>query len=560
MEKRQSYSLEELKQLNKNELCNLVLDMQEASIQKDKARAMDSERIKLLLEEVHLLKCQRFARKSEQTPKEVIEAAMNKGQLVIDEVYNLIFNEAETIVDANNIEKKTVVKEHTRTTRRKGKLKEDLSKMRMEIRHCTLSDDELSELFPDGYRELPDDITHTIECIPADYYAVEYHIHKYCDKKDSGRIVRADGPTKLFDKGLATESLVSDVLNSKFTNAMPFYRIEKDFERRDIPITRQNMATWAVMASDRYFSLVVDRLHEILMSFDVAHADETPVRVTKDGRKAGSKSYMWVYCSNRYDPRRIVIFDYQKTRHHSHPEEFLKDFKGKLVTDGFEAYHTIERLRKGEITVAGCWVHLNRKFKDALKGLGKSGKNTAAGSIAQEAVDKIGELFHLDNQLDDADTEVRLKVRQEKIKPLVDEFFEWIKKRRSDVALKSLTGKAITYALNQEKYLRVFLDHGDVPMENNTAEIAIRPFCIGKKNWLMSDTIHGAEASAIIYSIVETAKANELIPYEYMKYLLEEIPKHMDDNSKGMKFIDDLLPWSDKLPEKCRKPSNRTAC
>ena len=554
MAERQSYSRKELKQLNKNELCNMVLAMQESDLQKDEVIASKDTLINILAQEVQLLRAKQYGRKSEISMKDRIE----NGQIVLDEVLDFIFNEAETIADAEAEEQKTTVKEHTRTTRPKGKLAEDLSKMRMEVRHCTISDEELAELFPEGYRELPEDITHTIECIPADYYAVEHHIHKYCDKKDSGRIVRADGPRKLFGTGLATESLVADVLDSKFTNAMPFYRIEKDFERKDIPITRQNMATWAVMASERYFSLVVDRLHEILMSFDVNHADETPVRVTKDGRKAGSKSFMWVYCSNKYDPRRIVIFDYRKTRHHFHPEEFLQDFKGILVTDGFEAYHQLERLRNGEVTVAGCWVHLNRKFKDALKGLGKSGKNTTAGSIAQEAVDKIGKIFHLDNKLDDATAEVRLKVRQEKIMPMVDEFFEWIKKHRGDVALKSLTGKAITYALNQEKYLRVFLDHGNVPMENNTAELAIRPFCIGKKNWLMSDTIHGAEASAVIYSIVETAKANDLIPYEYMKYLLEEIPKYMDNNFKDTGFIDDLLPWSDKLPDKCRKPSRRS--
>ena len=556
MGKKQSYSRKELKQLDKDELCNMVLAMQESENQKDEIIASKDTWINILSQEVQLLRAKQYGRKSEISTEE----RERNGQIIFDEVRDFIFNEAEATVDAAEAEKKATVKEHTRSTRKKGKLEEDLSKMRTEVRHCRISDDELAELFPDGYRELPEDITHTIECIPADYYAVEHHIHKYCDKRDSSRIVRADGPKKLFDKGLATESLVADVLNSKFTNAMPFYRIEKDFERRDIPITRQSMATWAVMASERYFSLVVQRLHEILMSYSVNHADETPVRVTKDGRKAGSKSYMWVYCSNKYDPRRIVIFDYHKTRHHSHPEEFLKDFKGILVTDGFEVYHQLERLRNGEITVAGCWVHLNRQFKDALKGIGKSGKNTAAGSIAQEAVDKIGEIFHLDNELDDMTPEIRLKVRQEKIAPLVEAFFEWIKTHRCDVALKSLTGKAITYALNQEKYLRVFIEHGDVPMENNTAELAIRPFCIGKKNWLMSDTIHGAEASAVIYSIVETAKANELIPYEYMKYLLKEIPKYMDNNFRDTGFLDDLLPWSDKLPKECRKPSDRDKC
>ena len=549
MESRQNLSRKELKQLNKNELCDMVLEMQNDAVQKDKTIAAIKEQIDILTQEVQLLRLQRYGRKSEMSVTE----SMENGQLVIDEIREIIFNEAEAAVDAEEKEQKTTVKEYTRTTRPKGKQAEDLSKLRKEIQHFTIDEEKLNEMFPNGYRELPEDISSRIECIPAEYYVAEYHIHVYCDKDDNSHIIRAEAPKKLFGKGLASPSLVAGVLNAKYTNAVPFYRVEQEFERNDVPVTRQNMATWAVMASERFFSLIADRLHELMFSHRVIHSDETPTLVTKDGRKAGAKSYMWVYCSNIYDPHRIVIFDYQKTRHHKHPEKFLKDFSGIVVTDGYEVYHKLARLRPGEITIAGCWVHLNRKFKDALKGLGKSGKNTVAGSIAQEAADRIGEIFDLDNKLDNVTAEQRLKVRQEKIKPKVDEFFEWIKAHRSDVTLKSLTGKAITYCLNQESYLKVFLEHGDVPMENNTAERAIRPFCIGKKNWVMSDTIHGAESSAIIYSIVETAKANDLKPYEYMKHLLEEIPKRLEYSYTGKDFIDDLLPWSETLPAECRK-------
>lgn len=561
MEQKSRFSQKDLEKLNEEELRNIVLKLQKTAIenesvmaQKDKVIADSRAQINILTQEVQLLRSQRFGRSSEQAPEDAIKDAMNKGQLVIDEVRDMIFNEAEAMADSAEAEQKaTTVKEHTRKARPQGKQEEDLSKLRKEEEHFRIDEEKLKELFPDGYRELPEDISSQIECIPAEYYVKEFHVHVYCDRNDNSHIVRAEAPKKLFGKGLASASMVSGVANGKYTNSLPLYRIEQEFERNDVPISRQTMANWMVMASERYFSLIVDRLHELLFTHHVIHSDETPTLVTKDGRKAGSKSYMWVYCSNIYDPRRIVIFDYQKTRHHSHPEEFLKDFKGIVVTDGYEVYHQLARIRQGEITVAGCWVHMNRKFKDALKGLGKSGRNTAAGSIAQEAVDKIGAIFDLDNKLDDVTEETRLKVRQEKISPMVDEFFDWIKAHRKDVTLKSLTGKAMTYCLNQEAYLRVFLSHGDVPMENNTAERAIRPFCIGKKNWIMSDTIHGAQSSAIIYSIVETAKANNLKPYEYMKYLLEELPKHMDDDHRNMDFIDDLLPWSDKLPAACRK-------
>lgn len=544
MEKSQALSQKELKKLNKNELCRMVLDMQDTVQKKDEIIAANESRIDILTQEVKLLRAQRFGRKSEMSDKE----AIGNGQLAMD----FIFNEAETIADATEGEETVTVAEHTRRRRPKGKQEEDLSKLRRaEPLHFRIDEDKLRELFPNGYQELPVDIRQQIEHVPAEYYVQEYHVHVYRDKTDRSHIVRAEAPKKLFGKGLASASIVSGICNGKFTNALPFYRIEQEFERNDVPISRQTMANWVTMAADLYFSLIVDRLKKDMFSHRVIHCDETPMLVTKDGRKAGAKSYMWVYRSNVLDPHPAVIFDYQKTRHHSHPLEFLGDFKGILVTDGFEAYHKVARLRSGKIIVAGCWVHALRKYKDALKGLGKSGQMTVAGSIAEEAVDRIGAIFDLDNKLNEMAPEKRLQVRQEKLKPMVDGFFAWINEHRKDVTLKSLTGKAMTYCLNQEVYLRVFLGDGDVPMENNAAERAIRPFCIGKKNWVMSDTIHGAEASGIVYSIVETAKANDLKPYEYMKHLLEEMPKHMDDSSQD--FLDDLLPWSDKLPAECHK-------
>ena len=543
MENKQAFSQKELEQLNKNELCTMILDMQETVRSKDRIIADNESQIDILMQEMALLRSQRFGRKSETNAAEEIE----NGQQVME----FVFNEAETAADTDKNEETITVAEHKRKSRSKGKQEEDLSKLRKEEKHFRIDEEELNELFPNGYRELPEDITSQIEHQPAEYYVKEYHVHVYCAKDDNSNIVRADAPKKLFGKGLASPSLVAGVANGKYTNGLPLYRIEQEFERNDVPISRQTMANWMIMASERYFSLIIEKLKDKLFDHHTIHCDETPMVVSKDGRKAGSKSYMWVYRSGEYDPDPIVIFDYQKTRHHSHPEKFLGDFRGVIVTDGFEAYHKIARLRRGDLIVAGCWVHMNRKFKDALKGLGKSGQNTAAGSLAAEAVKMIGKIFGLDNNLDNLTPTKRLELRKAKVKPLVDEFFEWIKIHRRDVTLKSLTGKAMTYCLNQEKYLKVFLEDGEVPMENNSAERSIRPFCVGKKNWVMSDTIHGAEASSIIYSIVETAKANDLKPYEYMKHLLEVISQHMDDTN--MDFLDDLLPWSNDLPDACRK-------
>ena len=554
MKKKTGLSRKELEQLNKNDLMDMVLKMQETAqskeetlAEKDRIIASSEKQIDILTQEVRLLRAQHFGRKSERNDAENTD----DNQMVME----CLFNEAEAIEDQAEKEPQEIkVSAHTRKARPKGKQEADLSRLRKaEPKHYELNEDQLRELFPQGYRELPVDITRQIEHVPAEYYVQEYHVHVYCDKADQSHVVRADAPKKLFGKGLASPSLVAGVMNGKYTNGLPLYRIEQEFERNEVPIIRQTMSHWIILAAERYFSLLIQRMKEELFTHHVIHSDETPMLVHRDGRKAGSKSYMWVYRSNVLDPHPVILFDYQKTRHYSHPQEFLEKFQGVVVTDGYEVYHKLARLRPGEITVSGCWVHMVRKFKDALKGLGKSWKNTAGGSIAEEAVERIGEIFDMDNQLNGLTSEERLRLRQEKEEPKVDEFFAWVKEHRGDVTLKSLTGKAMTYCLNQETYLRAFLKDGEIPMENNAAERAIRPFCIGKKNWVMSDTIHGAKASGIVYSVVETAKANDLKPYEYMKYLLEEIPRHMDDTN--LDFLDALLPWSDALPERChRKP------
>lgn len=220
----------------------------------------------------------------------------------------------------------------------------------------------------------------------------------------------------------------------------------------------------------------------------------------------------------------------QQTRNASHPREFLKGYDGICVTDGYQVYYTLEKELE-ELTIAGFWVHCHRRFDEALKLIPKPSQRESNAFLLMKPSNE------------------RLKQRQALIKPLVDAFFAYLK--TINVSKKDKFGDAVGYALNQEKYLRVFLTDGDVPIDNNVSERAIRGFCIGKKNWQMIHTIHGAKSSEIIYSIVETAKANNLKPFDYVEYLLEEIPKHMDDKARS--FLKDLLPWSEKLPAKIRK-------
>nr|WP_330399141.1 IS66 family transposase [Blautia hansenii] len=311
-------------------------------------------------------------------------------------------------------------------------------------------------------------------------------------------------------------------------------------------MTRQNMANWCIRLAEEYLSILYDHLHEELYFYHVIQADETPVLVNHDGRKAGSKSWMWVYRSGHlYQDRQIVLYEYQQTRNASHPREFLKGYDGICVTDGYQVYHTLEKELE-ELTIAGCWVHCRRRFDEALKLIPKPSQKESNAFLLMKQIQAI---YREEGKLNDLSSDERLKQRQVVIKPLVDAFFAYLK--TINVSKKDKFGDAVRYARNQEKYLRVFLTDGDVPIDNNASERAIRGFCIRKKIWQMIDTIHGAKSSAIIYSIVETAKANNLKPFDYVQHLLEEIPRHMND--KDCSFLEDLLPWSEKLPAGIRK-------
>lgn len=306
------------------------------------------------------------------------------------------------------------------------------------------------------------------------------------------------------------------------------------------------MANWCIRLGEEYLSVLYDYLHKELYKYHVIQADETPVLVNHDGRKAGSKSYMWVYRSGHlYKDKQIVLYEYQLTRNTSHPREFLKGYSGICVTDGYQVYHTFEKELE-ELTIAGCWVHCRRRVNDALNTIKEPFRKESDSFLLMKQIQAI---YREENKLNKLSSEERLKQRQVVVKPLVDAFFAYIKTLK--VSKKDAFGDAVSYALNQERYLRVFLEDGDVPIDNNASERAIRGFCVGKKNWQMIDTINGAKTSAIIYSIVETAKANNLKPYNYVQYLLEEIPKHMNDTNCS--FLENLLPWSKNLPAEIRK-------
>lgn len=463
----------------------------------------------------------------------------------------VFFNEAEAVCNLNapepdDLEQKTVRKKQP------GKREADISGLpRQRIDHY-LSEEELTAEFGEkGWKQLPDVISNCYRFVPSKVEIEEHHIGVYSSKTDE-HIVKAPHPKKLLHGSLVSESLAAAIMNGKYVNAVPLYRLEKEFERYGLAITRQNMANWMIRLSEESLAVMYDYLHELLYNYHVIQANETPVLVNKDGRPAGSKSWMWVYRSGfMYPERQLILYEYQKTRNASHPREFLKNYTGICVTDGYQVYHTLEKERE-DLKIAGYWVHCRRKFDEALTVIPKELRKQ---SVLYLIMKQIQAIYREEGKLTALSSEERLKQRQLVVQPLVDAFFSYLKQNRDKVGKSSKAKEAFTYALNQELYLRVFLEDGDVPMDNNASERAIRGFCIGKKNGEMIDTIHGANSSAIIYSIAETAKANNLKPYEYFEYLLTEIPKHMEDTNRD--FLTELLPWAKTLPEYIRKPEKK---
>ena len=536
------FTEEQLNTLDKSFIVNLFLQLQD---QNDKLSGEVQElnkKMEVLIEQITLANKNRFGRSSEKMT--------DTSQICFMEVDGTIvfFNEAEAISDLDAEEPDTLENKPARKPKTVGKKEADIKDLPVNIINHYLTDEELvAEFGENGWKQLPDAISKHYRLIPAKVEIDEHHVGVYASKTDD-RIVKADHPKALLHGSLVSPTIAAAIMNGKYVNAVPLYRLEQEFSRYGLAITRQNMANWMIRLGESYLAVLYDYLHKKLYDYHVIQADETPVLVNHDGRSAGSKSYMWVYRSGHlYTDKQIVLYDYHKTRNSSHPREFLSNYSGICVTDGYQVYHTIEKECE-DLQIAGCWVHARRKFDEALTVIPKAHRNKSDAFLV---IKQIQAIYREEGKLNELSSEERLTQRQLVIKPLVDALFAYLKKMEPTVPASGQLRKAYTYILNQEKYLRVFLEDGEVPIDNNASERAIRGFCIGKKNWQMIDTINGAHSSAIIYSIAETAKANSLKPYDYFVYLLEEIPKHMDQEDRT--FLEDLLPWSEKLPEEIRK-------
>ena len=410
---------------------------------------------------------------------------------------------------------------------------------RTRVEHDLPESDKVCGCCQGALHRMGEDISEQLNIIPATVEVLQHVRFKYgcrqCDRHgEASKIITSPMPPQPIPGSIASAGTIATVLTAKYADGTPLYRMHDAFLRGEVDVARGTMANW-VIKSGLLFAPLFQALRQELLRNPFIHGDETTVQVLKeDGRRAQNQSYMWVYRSAAGSDRPVVLFDYQPGRGHEHPARFLDGFEGTVMTDGYSAW----RLLKG-MNHLGCMAHARRRFDEALK----AQKNPAGR--AKQALDMIGKLYRIEKQATEKPpdglsiVEHTYRLRQEKSRPVLDEFHAWLTRHQDEVMPQSLIGKAIHYALGQWRHLIRYIEDGRAPIDNNLIERDIRPFTTGRKNWLFSNSAAGADASAVIYSLMLTCRACDVEPYAYLQHVLTALPKR-----RAGEDVTDLLPFN----------------
>ena len=436
-----------------------------------------------------------------------------------------LFNEAEALAEEKAKQTAVTVPEHTRQRPKRKPLPEGLP--RIEVLHDIEESEKVCACGAERSR-IGEDVCEKLDIIPAKIQVIRHIRPKYACKSCEG--VEAEGPTvkiappppQIIPKGIATPGLLAHVAVSKYADALPLYRQEKIFERSGIEISRSTMAGWMVMVA-KSCSPIMDLLYKGLLAGPLINIDETPVQVLKEpGRANTTKSYMWVFRGGRPD-KPVILYRYSTTRSGEIPREVLQGYRGYCQTDAFSAYDGLEEAIGG-IVLVGCFVHARRNFVKVIDARGKGAKNKTGS--AEVALSYIAKLYKIEKEVRavELSTSEMEQLRKQRAEPVLEEFKAWLETRKDRTPPKGLLGKAINYTLSHWSKLIRYLENGHITPDNNAAENAIRPFVVGRKNWLFAGSPNGADAAATLYSLIETAKACGLDPYQYLRLLFEKIP------------------------------------
>ena len=510
----------------------------------NKSLQESQKREAVMQEQIDYLTKKLFGRSSEKhvTPTE--------GQLSL-------FDEAENEADPDALEPDEVIEipAHTRKPKKTNKDKyADLP-----VRDVPLELPEAERICPQcggalieiGRELAREEITY----IPAQmeivrYYTVTYACKPCCDAKtgfDKGVIIKTKAPAPLMPYSPTSAPAVAWVIYQKYNNAMPLYRIEKDWMNiHGVSLTRATLANWIIYCSGHYLKPLYEFFHREMIKRRFLMADETRVQVLKEPeRDPETVSFMWLFRTGEDEGPPIIIYKYTPTRAKYNAEDFLKGFNGYLETDGYQGYNNLSGVKR-----CCCWSHVRRMFVDAIP----KGREKSLDEPAVQAVEYCDKLFSYERISKEKQHtfEQRREFRIQKEKPVIDAFWDWLNKQHP--TKKSRLDKAVNYALNRKDLLETYLEDGRCSLSNNLSENAIRPFTVGRKNWLFSDTVKGAESSAICYTMVEMAKAHGLNPFAYLNFVLTNHP----DNNPSDKEMARLAPWSDLVQEHCKSATSAT--
>ena len=510
------------------------------AIKQENARL--AQALQNLQEQIRLANKKRFGRSSEQSRYDD-----GSEQLSME----MLFNEAEVNSDIAPTPAEpdlTRVKAHTRKKHatHDEKLPENAE---IEVVVRELSEEErICPVCGEETREIGEEVTRKLTIVPAKVVIVETHRKSYACRNCEGTgistpVRTAPAESEFLPGSMCLPEAVAWIMHQKYVMYAPLYRLEQDFKRMGVELTRQTMSSWMIRAAERYLESVYRLLKENLLKEEILHADETTLQVLHEpGREAQQKSYMWLYRTGRNAAHPIVLYEYCQTRRAENPRAFLAGYSGYLHTDGYAGYHDLS----GDIVIVGCWAHARRKFDEALNAISA---NDRFSSKAMKGKRYCDALFAVEDRLDkEAQSEnarERTVRRRELAEPILAEFREWL--TNIHPAPKSALGRAVAYTLEQWSYLTNYLLDGRLEISNNRAERSIKPFVMGRKNFLFANTPGGARTAAVIYSLIETAKENELDPHRYLTWLMTTAPTlHLTDPVR----VAELLPLN--APDRCR--------
>ena len=495
--------------------------------------------------QINTLKRYIFGSKRESTPKD---------ENIVEGEQCSIFGEPESQELKEQVEEKTeeiiVHRKKKSKTVQSGIKKSELKNVEKETIVCNLEEDTKCPKCGSDLKQIGTEVVRQeIEYVPAKLKLVTYVVNVYkCEKcgtegseKETPTIIKPKTPRALLSGSFASPSLATEVIYQKYYMGVPLYRQEKVWDDKGMVIPRYMTSNWCIKLSQYYFEpiyeLILKRMKE---ENALLHGDETTMQCNKEkGKKATSNSYMWVLTSGELEQNKGVIFKYSESRAGKVAQELYKDYKGILVTDGYAGYNNLEGITRAE-----CWAHARRYFYESVP-LDEH-KEMIQSSDGFAGVKYIDELFAIEKDIADLSVDEKVQKRKEKSKPVLKKFYEWVSLTSEKIITNKKLKEALIYVQNQKENLCKFLEDGRIPLTNSRAERAIRPFAVHRKNWLFADSVEGAKANAVYYSLIESAKVNNLNIYKYIKYLLDVLPQLEEAQSED--DLEKYLPWSKELP------------